>query len=111
MAKTSREGRQELVSLVQAKLMLATKKEAEHLVGIVIECLENTLLNHLDEDGFSMKLNGLGKLSVHHKPAIRRKVGFSGETIRTKQKRKIRFVSLGRLRQFEPKEDARGLGR
>ena len=86
---------------VQTALSLATKKEAEHVVNAVIWGLETTLLNNLDTDGFTLKLNGFGKFFVRHRPGILRKIGFTGETIQTKTLRKIRFVSLGALRQRE----------
>ena len=38
--------------------------------------------------------NGFGKFLVRHKSGILRKTSFTGETILTKDKRKIRFVSL-----------------
>ena len=86
---------------VQAALSLPTKKEAEHVVNVLIQSLETTLLNNLDTDGFTLKLNGFGKFSVRHRPGILRKIGFTGETIQTKTMRKIRFISLGALRQRE----------
>ena len=86
---------------VQTALSLTTKKEAEHVVNAVIWGLEATLLNHLGTDGFTLKLNGFGKFSVRHKPGILRKIGFTGETIQTKALRKIKFLSLGALRQRE----------
>lgn len=82
-------------------MFLTTKKEAEHVVSVVIGCLEATLLNNLGTNGFTLKLNGFGKFSVRHRPGILRKIGFSGETMQTKMKRKIRFISLGALRQRE----------
>jgi len=87
---------------VQAVLNLPTKKEAEHVVNAVVSCLECTLLSHLATDGFTIKLNGFGKFSVRHKPGTLRKIPFTGETVLTKAKRKVRFVSLGALRQREP---------
>jgi nucleoid DNA-binding protein len=51
---------EELAVRVQATLSLATKKEAELLVNIFVSCLEDTLVQHLDEDGFYFKLNGFG---------------------------------------------------
>lgn len=87
---------------VQGALSLPTKKEAEHVVNTVIASLETTLLNHLGTDGFTLKLNGFGKFYVRHKPGIRRKIGYTGETIQTKMKRKVKFISLGALRQREP---------
>lgn len=86
---------------VQQALMLSTKKEAEHIVNVVIGSLEATLLNNLGTDGFSLKLGDFGKFSVRHKPGILRKIPFTGETILTKDRRKVSFISLGRLRQCE----------
>jgi nucleoid DNA-binding protein len=82
-------------------LTLATKKEAETVVETVVAALEATLLNNLHMDGFTLKLGSFGKFSVRHKPGIWRKIGFSGDTIQTKALRKIKFVSLGALRQRE----------
>ena len=96
-------GRVELAARVQQALSLSTKKEAEHIVKVVIESLEATLLNNLRTNGFSLKLGSFGKFSVRHKPGILRKIPFTGETILTKDKRKVRFVSLGMLRRLEPK--------
>jgi nucleoid DNA-binding protein len=99
--RASLRGRNDLAERVQTALSLATKKEAEHVVNAVIWGLETTLLNNLDTDGFTLKLNGFGKFSVRHRPGILRKIGFTGETIQTKTMRKIRFISLGTLRQRE----------
>jgi nucleoid DNA-binding protein len=99
--RASIRGRDELAVRVQAALSLPTKKEAEHVVNVLIQSLETTLLNNLQMDGFTLKLNGFGKFYVRHRPGIRRKIGFTGETIQTKMKRKIRFVSLGVLRRQE----------
>ncbi len=81
--------------------MLPTKKQAEQIVGVVVDSLEATLLNNLAMDGFTLKLGSFGKFSVRHKPGILRKIPFNGETILTKDRRKVRFVSLGALRQCE----------
>jgi nucleoid DNA-binding protein len=94
-------GREELAARVQRGLALATKKEADVVVDAVVTALETTLLNNLQTDGFTLKLGGFGKFSVRHKPGIRRKIGFSGETIQTKMRRKIMFLSLGMLRHHE----------
>ncbi len=91
----------ELCARVQQSLNLETKKEAEIAVGAVVDALERTLLNNLGVDGFSLKLGGFGKFKVRHTKPITRRVGFSGETVITKTKRKIRFVSLGMLRASE----------
>ena len=101
MAKSSREGREELVMRVQVALKLATKKGAEYLVNVFVSCLEDTLVEHLAEDGYYLKLNGLGKFIVHHRPAIRRKIGFSGEIRDLPMRRKVKFIGLGKLRQLE----------
>jgi nucleoid DNA-binding protein len=94
-------GREELAARVQQALALATKKEAEMIMENVVAALEATLLNNLDTDGFTLKLGSFGKFSVRHKPGILRRIPFTGEIIQTKMKRKIRFISLGALRQRE----------
>lgn len=99
--RASPEGRDELSERVQRALTLPTKKEAEHVVSAVLRSLETTLLSHLDTDGFTLKLDSFGKFYVHHRPGIRRKIGFSGKVIQTKMLRKVKFISLGALRQRE----------
>jgi nucleoid DNA-binding protein len=99
--RASLKGRDELVARVQQALALSTKKEAEHVANVVICSLETTLLNNLGKDGFTLKLNSFGKFSVRHKPGILRKIPFTDETILTRDKRKVRFVTLGSLRQLE----------
>ena len=94
-------GRDELMARVQQALMLPTKKQAGQIVDVVVGSLQATLLNNLAVDGFTLKLGSFGKFSVRHKCGIRRKIPFTGETIQTKDKRKIRFVSLGSLRERE----------
>lgn len=86
---------------VQQALALATKKEAETVVDAVVTALEATLLNNLGTNGFTPKLGSLGKFSVRHKSGILRRIPFTGKTILTKHRRKVRFISLGRLRQCE----------
>ena len=103
MSSRSKMGRDELVRRVQAALHLCTKKEAEFIVDTVISCIEETLLDNLDTDGFSLKLTSLGKFTVRHRPAVCRKIGFSGETRQIPPQRKIRVVSLGRMRRLERK--------
>ncbi len=97
----SKAGREELTARVQDALKLTTKKEAEHVLDTVITALEQTLLANLSEDKFSLKLNSFGKFTVRHKPGIYRKIPFTGETKMTSAKRKVKFVTLGILRQSE----------
>ena len=99
--RASLKGREDLITRVQRALAVATKKEAEHVVNAVICSLESTLLNSLGTNGFTLKLGSFGKFSVRHRPGILRRIPFTGETILTKTRRKIRFVSLGTLRQRE----------
>jgi nucleoid DNA-binding protein len=101
MAKSAREGREELVMRVQVALNLATKKEADCLVNVFVSCLKDTLVEHLAEDGYYLKLNGLGKFIVHHRPPSRRRIGFSGKIRDVPAKRKVKFTGLGKLRQLE----------
>jgi nucleoid DNA-binding protein len=93
--------RDELTLRVQRALSLPTKKEAERVLSTVIWSLQTTLLSHLNDDGFTLKLDSFGKFHVRHKPGIRRKIGFTGETIQTKPRRKVKFISIGPLRQRE----------
>ena len=86
---------------VQRALLLDTKKEAEHVIDAVIGSLEATLLNNLDINEFALKLGSFGKFSVKHKRGIMRRIPFTGKTILTKDKRNIRFVTLGKLRECE----------
>ena len=97
----SKAGREELTQRVQESLKLTTKKEAEHVIDTVIGALEATLLNNLGTDKFSLKLNSFGKFTVRHKPGIYRRIPFTGETKMTSAKRKVKFVTLGGLRQNE----------
>jgi nucleoid DNA-binding protein len=97
--RTSLRGREELVARVQQALALPTKKEAERVVEAVVAALEATLLDNLGTDWFTLKLGSLGKFFVRHKPGICRKIGFNGQTIQTKPLRKVKFISLGTLRQ------------
>jgi|SRR5580765_4787431 len=99
-------GRNELAARVQQALALPTKKEAEHVVNVVVAELEATLLNNLGSHGFTLKLGSFGKFSVQHKAGILRKIPFTGETILTKDRRKVSFVSLGSLKQCERVESS-----
>jgi nucleoid DNA-binding protein len=99
--RASIRGRDELTARVQTALSLPTKKEAQRVAETVVAALEATLLNNLGTEGFTLKLGSFGKFYVRHKPGIRRKIGYTGETIQTKMRRKIKFVSLGALRQRE----------
>jgi len=99
MAKSSKEGREELALRIQAALNLATKKEAAYLANVLVSCLEDTLVQHLAEDGFCLMLTGFGKFIVRRRPARSRKIGFSGETREVPPKRRVKFIILGKLRQ------------
>jgi len=94
-------GREILTEKVQAALNLSTKKEADFLLNQVIAAVEVTLFENLGTDKFSLKLNSFGKFTVRHKSGILRKIPFTGETKLTKDKRKVKFVTLGKLREFE----------
>lgn len=93
--------REEVFAKVQSDLCLHTKKEAEYVVDVVIWALEQTLTEHLNDNGFYIKLGGFGKFSIRHRPGTYRKIPFTGETRMTSTKRKVKFVALGRLRQLE----------
>jgi nucleoid DNA-binding protein len=92
---------EEMTPRLQAALNLATKKEADCLLNVFVSCLEDTLVEHLDEDGYYLKLNGVGKFIVRHSPPRLRKIGFSGEIRDLPGKRKVKFTGLGKLRRLE----------
>ena len=97
--RASVRGREELAARVQQALLLPTKKQTEQIMNVVIDSLEATLLNNLGTNGFTLKLGSFGKFSVRHKAGLLRKIPFTGETILTKERRTVKFVSLGSLRQ------------
>ena len=101
MTTKARAGMEELALRVQAALNLVTRKEADCLVNVLVSCLEDTLVEHLAEDGYYLKMNGFGKFIVHHSPPRLRKIGFSGETREIPPKRKVKFTGIGKLRQLE----------
>jgi nucleoid DNA-binding protein len=93
-----------VIAKIQWGLSLPTKKEAENLLNRVVSAIELTLLENLDDPQFSLKLNSLGKFTVHHKASIMRKIPWSGVMHQTKARRKVKFVSLGPLREQEVKQ-------
>jgi nucleoid DNA-binding protein len=86
---------------VQLTLNLSTKKEAQSVIQAVITALEETLIDRLDSNGFSLKLGSFGKFEIHHRPSIYRKIPFTGEMKLINPKRKVQFVALGKLRSLE----------
>jgi hypothetical protein len=46
-------------------------------------------------------LTALGKFIVHHRPPVRRKIGFSREMRDLPVRRTVKFTGLGKLRQLE----------
>jgi nucleoid DNA-binding protein len=122
----SKAGRDELTTRVQQALKelreqqlhtaqtLPTKKEAESIVNLVVLALEQTLLSNLDKNGFSLKLNSFGKFTIRHKSGIYRKIPFLRDPVTdecvmrmTNPKRKIKFISLGELRDQEVKKETK----
>jgi nucleoid DNA-binding protein len=103
----SKAGREEFTARVRQALSLSTKKEAEYVIDAVVGALEATLLGNLGTDKFSLKLSSFGKFTVRHKPGIYRKIPFiknpdgTFESKMTSAKRKVKFVTLGKLRQSE----------
>jgi len=98
--------RREVFAKVQSALCLHTRKEAERIVDVVVWALEQTLTEHLGDDGFYIKLGSFGKFSIRHRPGTYRRIPLTGETKMTKTKRKVKFVALGRLRQLEGVESS-----
>jgi len=101
-------GREILVEKVRQALGLETRREAARVASAVISCVEDTLVENLETDGFSIKLYKFGKLSVRHRPASLRRIPLTGETKITSRKRRVKLVVLGKLRKLEK---ARASGR
>ena len=97
---SSRIGLEILIDNV-AKTFKFSKKKARGVVGMWVSCLEKTLLDNLDTDGFSIKLFKFGKLTIRHRAASLRKIPLTGEIKMTSRKRKVKFVTLGKLRENE----------
>jgi nucleoid DNA-binding protein len=93
---------------LNGKQVCRTKKDAEQVVHIVLACLEETVHENLEIDNFAVKLDSVGKLTVRHKPSIKRLIPFTQEVRHTYAKRKVKFTTLGQLRKDEivkePKE-------
>src|ERR1035437_6157744 len=101
MVTKRKAGLEEVVERIQATLGLSTKKEAEALVRDFESCLEDTLIEHLAEDGYSIKLGGFGRFIVHHRPPILRRLSFSGVICEPPMRRKVKFTGLRKSRQLE----------
>ena len=69
----------EVIMRVQQALGLQTNQQAEMVVTKVITAIEQVLLDHLGDDGFSIKLDSLGRFRIRHKPASVRKNPFTGQ--------------------------------
>ena len=90
-----------VVGKVKDALDLPYKKDAKEVVDAVIACLEETFLENLGTDRFSVKLNSFGKLTVRHRAASLRKIPLTGEVKMTSKKQKVKFTTLGDLRRKE----------
>jgi len=91
----------QFVAKVKAALGLDTKREAGIIASAVVRALEETLIDNIGHDGYSMKLGRFGKFSIRHRPGTYRKIPFTGETKMTSTKRKVKFVAIGQLRRLE----------
>ena len=90
-----------VIEKVRVALGFQTKKEAELVLNKVVKAVEDVLLENLGTDQFSLKLNSFGKFTIRHKASTLRKIPWTGEIKKTDAKRKIKFVSLGPLREQE----------
>jgi nucleoid DNA-binding protein len=87
---------------VQVALALQTRKEAEMVLNRVVMAIEDTLIENLGNDQFSLKLGSFGRFSVKHVPSHKRKNPFEkGAVLTVPAKRKVKFVAYGPLREME----------
>src|ERR1017187_7189953 len=66
-----------------------TNQQAKMVVTKVITAIEQALLDHLGDDGFSIKLGSLGRFRIRHKPASVRKNPFTGQRVKVPAKRVV----------------------
>lgn len=97
-------GRDELILRVQQAMGLETKTQAKRVVDTLIDSFEAVMMNHLDDDGFTLKLNSFGKLFVQHKPSRHKKVPFTGRITITQERHKVGFKVLGELRKAQAQD-------
>jgi nucleoid DNA-binding protein len=90
----------EVIARVSAALGL-TKKAAAIVAGTVVGAFEETLIEHIDQNGFTIKLGNFGKFSIRHRLGTYRIIPLTGETKMTSTKRKVKFIAIGRLRRLE----------
>ncbi len=83
----------EVVARIQHALNVYTKKEAERVLNVVIDCIDGTSVNNLALDGFTIKPNGFANLSVRHKPEVPRKTPFRGAVKLLPEKRKVHLIA------------------
>jgi nucleoid DNA-binding protein len=85
---------------------LGVSRRAADIVSKVILCMEQALVENLDADGFTIKLNKLDKLTVRHRAPRMCSVPFTGETKLVAATRNVKFVALGRLRKMRKIQSA-----
>jgi hypothetical protein len=83
-----------------ARGTLAHEEEVSRFLSGPMEITQFLRFAFVSQAGahWQMKVEGL---SVRHKAGIVKRVPFAGKTILTKDRRKITFIALGRLRQCE----------
>jgi nucleoid DNA-binding protein len=95
------EGPEQIVAAVQVTLGL-DKKEAEKITKAVFDSVYQIVSSHIDQDGYTLRVPSLGKLTVKHNLGKLRKNPFrNGELTQTSTKRKVKFTTLGDLRKLE----------
>lgn len=97
---SSRVGMEKFVEKV-ATIFNVSRREATRIIDKVISSLDETLVDNIDTNGFAIKLNKLGKLTIYHREASMRRIPLTGEVKLTSKKRKVKFTTLGTLRQIE----------
>jgi nucleoid DNA-binding protein len=82
--------RPEVIAKVKAALRLDTKKEAKIVAGAVVGALEETLIDNLGQNGYSIKLGKFGKFSLRHRPGTYRIIPLTGETNRSSSQNEVK---------------------
>jgi nucleoid DNA-binding protein len=71
------------------------------VAGAVLGALEDTLVEYISQDGYSIKLGKFARISIRHRLGSYRRIPLTGEMKMTSTHRKVKFVAIGRLRQLE----------
>jgi nucleoid DNA-binding protein len=87
-------GCETVASRVRLELNLSSDREADNVVRTVLDGIVAEIKEHIEIDGFTLKLPSFGKFTVRHKQGKMRKIPLTGKTQMTADNRKVKFTPL-----------------